>query len=597
MIPLPADIAPFAALFLIVALFILFMLERYPPEVPAAAVAALFLIFGLVNPDTALTAFANPAPLTIAAMFVISGALVRTGLLDALAGLILNRAETSPVFAALGFVAATIVTSAMANNTPVVLVLIPVVIRLAQHLGLAETRVLIPLSYVGILGGTLTLVGTSTNILVAGVAQNEGLAQFSIFEITPVGIAVVITGLIALSILGPFLLPNRRSAGTTESDHDTVYLTEIKILDGFDGIGKTLGSLSALQRSGVKVTALREQGTLRRDDLDDHVIAAKDEVILRIDAAELLTLKLLDGIQLGAIRGAPTHAEEDEMIVGQVMIKPSRRRRFGPLASLSLGPRYGLRVLGAFRPGHKFGPDLDSAVLRPADVLLLEGPKRAFERLERSADVVSISRPTVRAYRRSNAPLVALALIAVITLAALEFADIAILSMIAVALLLVTRSIDSDEAWGFLDGGILVLIFSMLIIGFGLQETGAVALIVAAIAPYVQGLPPIVMLATLYLLTSILTEIVSNNAVAIVVTPIAISLAATAGIDPRPMVVAVMFGASASFATPIGYQTNTLVYGAGNYRFTDFLRIGVPMNLIVGAVSVAVIPIFFPFYP
>jgi di/tricarboxylate transporter len=285
------------------------------------------------------------------------------------------------------------------------------------------------------------------------------------------------------------------------------------------------------------------------------------------------------------------------MIVGQVMITPSRRRRFGPLASLSLGPRYGLRVLGAFRPGHKFGPDLDSAVLRPADVLLLEGPKRAFERLERSADVVSISRPTVRAYRRSNAPLVALALVAVITLAALEFADIAILSMIAVALLLVTRSIDSDEAWGFLDGGILVLIFSMLIIGFGLQETGAVALIVAAIAPYVQGLPPIVMLATLYLLTSILTEIVSNNAVAIVVTPIAISLAATAGIDPRPMVVAVMFGASASFATPIGYQTNTLVYGAGNYRFTDFLRIGVPMNLIVGAVSVAVIPIFFPFYP
>lgn len=589
------EIAPFIAILLICALFVLFMMERYPPEVPAAGVAAVFLALGLVNPDTALSAFSNPAPLTIAAMFVISGALVRTGLLDALAGRILAWADISPLWAGVGFVAATVVTSGMANNTPVVLVLIPVVIRLAQKLGLAETKVLIPLSYVGIMGGTLTLVGTSTNILVAGVAQNEGLVPFSIFEITPIGIVVVSVGLVSLAILGPLLLPNRRSAGTSASDHDTIYLTEVKVAEGFDGIGKAIRDIPALQRSGISVTALRDQGKLRRDALEDHVLSIGDEVVLRIDAAELLTLKEVDGLSVGAIRGAPYQKPETEQIIGQYMVKPARRRRIGPLSQLSLGTRYGLRVLGAFRPGHEFGPDLETAVLRPADVLLLEGPQSAFERLERSETVVPISRPTVRAYRRSHAPLAALALLAVIVLAALNVADIAILSLIAVALLLVARGIDSDEAWGFLDGGILVLIFSMLIIGFGLQETGAVALIVAAIAPFVEGLPPIVMLACLYLLTSILTEIVSNNAVAIVVTPIAISLAATAGVDPRPFVVAVMFGASASFATPIGYQTNTLVYGAGNYRFTDFLRIGVPMNLIVGAASVLTIPVFFPF--
>ena len=200
-----------------------------------------------------------------------------------------------------------------------------------------------------------------------------------------------------------------------------------------------------------------------------------------------------------------------------------------------------------------------------------------------------------RPFRRGKAPLALAALFAVVALAAIGVADISLVSLVAVAFILILRCIDNDEAWSSIDAGVLVLIFSMLVVGAGLQHSGAIALIVGAIAPPLADMPPIIALAAVYLLASTLTEAVTNSAVAVVVTPLAIGLADQIGVDPRPFVVAVMFGASASFATPIGYQTNTLVYGAGNYKFTDFIKIGLPMNIIVGAAAVLTIPVFFPF--
>jgi di/tricarboxylate transporter len=594
-IAVPESLAPLIALGIVAVLFVMFLWEGFPPEVVAGGAAALFMALGLVAPDDAMAAFSNPAPLTIAAMFVVSGALVRTGMLDALAAILIKAADRAPKLALAGFVLATMAVSAIANNTPVVLVLIPVVIRLSQRLGIAETRSLIPLSYIAILGGTLTLVGTSTNLLVAGVAADEGLQAFSIFDVTPVGLVVGAVGLAAMALLGPLLLPNRGAEGTSSAKDDPIYLTEITIGPEFDGLGKPVSAAAVLNRIGIKLIALREQGALTREAIPDQLVVEGMTLIARADMAEVLTLRGTKGLSLGIFRSAVQGTKRDARIIGQAMVKPSRRKSDGTAAALAALQANGMSLIAAYRPGHSFGPDLQRARLRPADVLLIEGAKDAFPRLERSGELVPLGLPEARPYRRSHAPIAALVLLSIVGLAAFGIADIAILALIGVAVLLVTRCLDSDEAWGFIDGGILVLIFSMLIIGSGLQQTGAVALVANAIAPALSGLPPIFMLAAIYILTSVLTEIVSNNAVAIVVTPLAMSLAESIGVDPRPMVVAVMFGASASFATPIGYQTNTLVYGAGNYFFSDFLKIGVPMNLIVGIASVLVIPIFFPF--
>ena len=239
-------------------------------------------------------------------------------------------------------------------------------------------------------------------------------------------------------------------------------------------------------------------------------------------------------------------------------------------------------------------PDLTSVRLRPADRLLLEGTAEGLQALAQSGDLVAITEPSARGYRRRHAPWVVASLAAVVGLSAVGVAGIQVLSMIAVALLLALRCIDNDEAWGSIDASILVMIFSMLMIGAGLEATGALDLMLGLTLPLLEGRPAWVLLLAIYALTSALTEAITNDAVAVVLTPLVIGLAFELGVDPRPFVVAVMFGASASFATPVGYQTNTLVYGAGDYRFTDFLKIGVPMNVIVGIAVVLAIPVFFP---
>lgn len=577
------------ALCIVLVMFVFFLREIFPTEVVAIAGAALMLIAGILPYDAALAVLSNPAPWTIASMFIIMGALVRTGALDVLTRLAERYGRTHPRMAVTGVIAMVMAGSAVMNNTPVVVVMIPVFVQLSQTLGTKASKLLIPLSYAAIMGGSLTLIGTSTNLLVDGVARAEGLAPFGILEILPIGLVVCVWGLIYMGIFAPRLLPDRDSMANMLSDRSKMkFFTEAVIPPDSNLIGREVTGVQLFKREGVRlIDVVRGDESLRRR-LQGVTLEVGDRVVLRTQMTELLSLQRDKSLK----RVDQVSAVETTTV--EVLITPGCRLVGRALGELRLRRRYGVYVLAAHRRNQNIGRQLDELVVRVGDTLLLEGSPADIQRLAADMDMVDVSQPSARAFRRGHAPIAIGALAGIVVLAALNVAPILLLAVVAVAVVLVTGCIDAEEAFSFVEGRLLALIFAMLAVGAGLQQTGAIELVVNALVPGLDQLPPSLVVFAVFLLTTTLTEIVSNNAVAVIMTPLAIGIATALGLDPRPLVVAVMIAASCAFATPIGYQTNTLVYGPGGYRFTDFLRIGIPLNLTLSVLVSAVIPLIWP---
>ena len=586
---------------LIILAFILFVTERFSLDVTALLVLTILFLGNFLTPAEAISGFSNPAVITIGLLFVLSNALQKTRILEYLIVRI-NKLVTRSRILGLGIYLFTIgIASALMNNTAIVAIFMPVTIRLAHQYRMSPSKLLIPLSYAAIMGGSLTLVGTSTNLIVNAMFVENGGTPLGMFEFARYGWVPLTVGLVYVLWIAPLILPSRTvTSSLTQSYHMAGYLTEMRVSAESPLVGTTCRDRQVNQNYDVMVLDIQREGRLISQNVGEKKIAENDILFVKGTVESFLRMKEVEKVSLLTDEKlTQKELEQEDNILMECMVTDQSDIVGQSLMQSNFRNRFDAFILAIRREGTILRKKIAHVVIHTYDTLLVYGGRKQLDELANSGDFILLGEVKADLVKVRFWWITILSVMGTILLAALGILPILKGALISAVLLMIFRIISPNEAYQSVHWQVIVLIAALIPLGIVIESTGTAAFIGTSISNLVNGFipsqQPYILLALVYLITMLLTEISSNTATAIIMTPIVMAVTSQMGIDSRPFIFAVCFAASASFSTPVGYQTNLMVYGPGGYKFSDFLKVGLPLSVTFWILAIGLIPIFWPF--
>ena len=575
---------------LLFAALAVFASDRFPIDFVAFSIMATVMVLGPIlnlTPQDAISGFSNSATITVMAMFILSGAIYRTGVINDLSKRAIALAGTSSLQQLLVVMLVVGPISVFINNTAAVAILIPLVLAMARQRHRPPSKLLIPLSFTSQLAGVVTVIGTSTNILASSLMAEAGYGGFAMFDFANIGLLVLVTGVIYLLTIGRWLLPSRSSDLEVEENYRVKeFVSEVVVGEDSPLQGQSLVESRLNERFGVNVLEVRRNEQSLGLLLGDQGIQSNDVLVISADRARLLELEQAMGLKLST--GSPADPADGEAFsLLEVVIGPDSALIGGTLESTNFRNRYRLTVLAMRKHGEMIQERMGQQHLGFGDTLLLQGERSAIEQLKRERGFIITETLQNETFKREKTP-IAIAIVAgVVIVAALgiPWLPILVTSVVGCVLLVVTGCLTVTELHASIRWDVIFLLAGVIPLGLAMERTGGAELLANAAVSAAEFASPLFVLYAFYIVTMILTELISNNAAVVVMVPVGIAAAAGIGIDPKALALAIMFAASTSFSTPVGYQTNTMIYGPGGYKFLDFLRVGGPLNLILAAVT------------
>lgn len=582
-------------LFLLVAAIILFSTERLPFDVVGLLLLATLLVTGILKPDEAFRGFGSDTVVTIGGLFVLSAALLRTGLMERISKLIQRHAGNNPHYLAIVIMLTVAIVSAFISNTAATAFFLPAVVALARRAKISPSKLLLPLAFASILTSSVTLISTSTNIVISGLLTDYKMHPMGMFELAPVGIPITIVGLLYMFTLGMKLIPDRTESKTLEEAYNLrEYLTEVIVLSDSTLVGKTLQQSEAATVLNLQIVGIIRNSNRIMAPRAREIIQANDVLLVEGSAAEIVKIKDVAGLEIKSdFKLAADIFQTDELTLVEAMVMPGSKLRGSTLKEIRFRQRFGLTVLAINRHGITLRSKLSQIPLKIGDVLLIEGSKERIQRVIMEGDLSFLGELSEMRTRLPKARYAVLIFVLTIALGTFKIMPFAPAILLGTLLMFLSRTITPNDAYNSIEWRILILIGCMIAFGTAMEKSGTAAFLSNEMVNLLGHHGPMAILAGFFILTVLLTQPMSNQAAALVLLPVAIQTANRLQLNPRSFAMMIAVAASCSYLTPLE-PSCVLVYGPGRYKFRDFLKVGALLTVLIFIVSMLLIPHFWP---